>query len=111
MIDKAVITCGLQDSEPRDGEAQSRASHELRFRARTRQADTDLRNLTGSSVQLLRPHLSHPAMSNRHAIPFEKTGIQYSIHTNYAFFSTVNSLITPPMARYRDMTLFQIISL
>jgi hypothetical protein len=28
MIDKAVIVCGLQDSEPRDVEAQSRASHD-----------------------------------------------------------------------------------
>jgi hypothetical protein len=86
IIDEAMITCGLQDNEPRDMEAQSPSSHDRKIG--NLDSGQTLASSLYFSVQLLRPHLSHLAMSNRRAIPFEKTGIQYS-----PVMSIANSLI------------------
>ena len=67
IIDEAMITCGLQDSEPRSSRDQKvdNSDSEQGPVKQTRIWEI----WQDSSVRLLRPHLSHLAMSNPSSDP------------------------------------------
>jgi hypothetical protein len=85
-LDEAMIICGLQDSQPRDVEAQSPSSHERKIgNSDTRQGPVKQTRISATwRVPRLFPFnytMSAPrARSNaqRRSIPFENTGAHYA---------------------------------
>jgi hypothetical protein len=107
IIDEAMITCGLQLCVV---ETQYPSSHDWKIG----KSDSEQGPVKQTPariwetwqvphifpVHLLRPHLSHLAMSNRRAIPFEKAGIQYAP----VMLFPVLPIASFTFPRYRDAT-------